>query len=95
MLLKLLRPSKVIAETVHNPVKDQRLDDLITVSREVTTRGGRTFVSIFYRIDTIPSWLHSAEQWTTVLKQGTREIWGGEPGATTATAPVIPNDQNE
>jgi hypothetical protein len=48
VLLKFLRPSKVVAETIVNPVKDQRLDDLITVSREVTTWGGRTFVSIFY-----------------------------------------------
>ena len=48
VLLKFLRPSKVIAKTILNPVRDQRLDDLIAVSREVTTRGGRTFVSIFY-----------------------------------------------
>ncbi len=40
MLLKFFRPSKVFAEAILNPVRDQRLDDLITVSREVTTRGG-------------------------------------------------------
>ncbi len=47
MLLKFLRPWKVVAKTILNPVKDQWLDDLIAVSRDVTTRGGRTFVSIF------------------------------------------------
>jgi hypothetical protein len=52
-------------------------------------------VSIFYRSDTIPGRLHSAERWATVLEQGTGEIWGGEPEATTAAAPVVPNEANE
>jgi len=95
VLLKFLRPSKVVAEAIVNPVKDQRLDDLIAVSREVTTRGGKTFVSIFYRSDTIPGLLHSAERWATVLEQPTGEIWGGEPEATTAAAPAAQNEQNE
>ncbi len=30
-----------------------------------------------------------------MLEQGTDEIWGGEPEATTATAPITPNKQNE
>ena len=49
MLLKFLRPSKVIAEAIVNPVQGQRLNDLIAVSCETTTRGGKTFVSIFFR----------------------------------------------
>jgi hypothetical protein len=53
------------------------------------------FMSIFYRSDAIPGRLHSAERWATVLKQGTSEIWGGEPEATMATAPVIPSKQNK
>ena len=99
VLLKFLRPSKTVAEAIVNPVKDQRLDDLIAVRREVTTRGGKSFVSIFYRSDTIPGVLHSAERWATVIEQGTGEIWGGEPDATATTAdaaaPVTPNEQNE
>jgi hypothetical protein len=95
VLLKFLCPSKVIAETILNPVRDQRLDDLIAVSREVTTRGGRTFMSIFYRSDTIPGRLHSAEQWGTVLKQGSGKIWGGESEAMPAANPVTPNKVNE
>jgi len=94
MLLKFLRPSKVVAEAIVNPTTNQRLDDLIAVSREVMTRGGKTFVSIFYRSETIPGLLHSAERWATVLEQGTGEIWGGgdEPEATIAAAP---NEQDE
>ncbi len=91
MLLKFLHPLKVIAEAIVNPVKDQRLDDLIAVSRQVTTRGGRTFLSIFYQSATIPSLLHSAKRWATVLEQGTGKFWGREPDATTAAAPVTPN----
>ena len=53
-------------------------------------------MSIFYRSDTIPGRLHSAERWATVLEQGTGEIWGGEePEATTVAAPVVPNEANE
>ncbi len=52
-------------------------------------------MSIFYRSETIPGLLHSAEQWATVLEQGTSEIWGGEPEATMAAAPVTLNEQDE
>ena len=61
MLIKFLRPSKIVAEAIVNPTKDQRLDDLIAVSHEVMTRGGKMFVSIFYQSKTIPGQLHSAE----------------------------------
>ena len=74
MLLKFLRPSKTVAEAIVNPVKDQRLDDLIAVRREVTTRGGKSFVSIFYRSDTIPGVLSSAERWATVIEAGTGQL---------------------
>ncbi len=62
MLLKFLRPSKVVVEAIVNPTKDQLLDDLITISCEVTTWGGKTFVSIFYQSKTIPGLLNSAKQ---------------------------------
>ena len=83
-LLKFLRPSKVIAEAFVNPTKDQRLDDLIAVSRETTTRGRKTFVSIFFRSATIPGLIHAAEKWVNVLEQDTERIWGGEPEVTVA-----------
>ena len=85
MLLKFLCSSKVVAEAIVNPTKDQRLDDLIAVSREVTTREGKTFVSIFYR----------SERWAMVLEQGTGKIWVGEPKAMMAATPVTLNEQDE
>jgi hypothetical protein len=68
VLLKFLCPSKVIAKAIVNPVKDQRLDDLIAVSHQVTTWGGKTFVLIFYQSATIPSLLHFSKQWATALE---------------------------
>jgi hypothetical protein len=47
ILLKFLRPLKVVDKAILNPVKGQRLDDLIAISREVMTRGGKSFISIF------------------------------------------------
>ena len=99
VLLKYLRPSKTVADAIINPVNGQRLDDLIAVRREVTTRRGKSFVSIFYRSDTIPGVLSSAERWATVIEAGTGQLWGGEPEATATTAadhaPVTPIEQNE
>ena len=98
VLLKYLRPSKTVADAIVNPVAGQRLDDLIAVRRQETTRRGKTFVSIIYRSDTIPGVLSSAERWATVLEAGTGEMWGGEPEATATTAagaPVTPTEQNE
>ncbi len=53
------------------------------------------FVSIFYQSETIPGLLHSAKRRAMVLEQETGEIWGGEPGATMAAAPVTLNEQDE
>ncbi len=95
MLLKFLLPSKVVAEAFINPMKDQQLDDLITVSHEVRTQEGKTFVSIFYQSETVPGLLHFAKRWAMVLEQGTSKIWGGEPEAMMAAAPVTLNKQDE
>jgi hypothetical protein len=91
VLLKFLRPSKVVAKAIVNPVKGQWLDDLIAVSCEVTTHGGKSFVSIFFQSNTIPGLLHSAERWVTVLQQPTGKIWLGEPEAPTAIFPLAAN----
>ena len=96
VLLKFLRPSKVIAEAFVNPTKNQQLNDFITNNRDkVTTWGGKKFVTIFYQSKTIPGLLHPAEQWAMVLEQGTGKIWGGEPERTMAAAPVTLNKQDE
>ncbi len=51
LILKFLRPSKVVAEAIVIPVKDQWLNDLIDIlSHEVTTQGGKSFVLIFIKV---------------------------------------------
>ena len=51
--VKYLQPSKTVDEALVNPVAGQRLDDLIAVKREMTTWGGKIFLSIFYWSKTI------------------------------------------
>ena len=53
VLVKYLQPSKTVDEALVNPVAGQRLDDLIAVKREMTTRGGKNFLAIFYWSETI------------------------------------------
>jgi hypothetical protein len=48
-LAKYIRPSKDVSEALVNSEPGWRIDDLIAISRDVTTRGGKTFVSIFFR----------------------------------------------
>ena len=47
-LAKFVRPSKDVAAALVNPDPGRRIDDLIAVSRDVTTCGGKRFVSIFF-----------------------------------------------
>ncbi len=60
-LARFIRPSKDVAAALVNPEPGRRIDDLIVISHDVTTRGGKTFVSIFFRSSTIPGLLHAAE----------------------------------
>jgi len=55
VLVKYLRPSKAVADAIMNPVAGQRLDDLIAVKREMTTRGGKNFYSIFFGAKVFPA----------------------------------------
>jgi hypothetical protein len=91
VFLKLLQPSKVIAKAIVNPMKGQRLKDLITISREVTTHGGKSFFSIFFWSNTFPGLLHSAKHWVTVLEQPTGKIWLGELEAPAVVSPLAAN----
>ena len=59
-LAKFIRPSKDVAEALVNPDPGRRIDDLIAVSRDVMTRGGKNFVSIFFRSSIIPGILQAA-----------------------------------
>ena len=65
-LVIFIRSSKDGAAALVNPKPGRRIDDLIAVSRDVMTRGGKTFVSIFFRSSTIPGLLHAAERWIKV-----------------------------
>ncbi len=69
-LVRFIRPLKDVAAALVNPEPGRRIDDLIAISRDVTTRGGKTFVSIFFQSSTIPSLLHAAERWIKVEEQG-------------------------
>jgi hypothetical protein len=69
-LAKNIRPLKDVSKALVNPEPGRRIDDLIAISRDVTTRGGKTFVSIFFRSSTIPGLLHAAERWIKVVEQG-------------------------
>ena len=90
MLVKYLRPSKAVADAIVNPVAGQRVDDLIAVKREMTTRRGKEFFSIFYRSESIPGvLLSSAERWATVLEQGPGHLlWDAD------AAPPLPGRAN-
>jgi hypothetical protein len=62
VLVKYLHPSKEVEEAIVNPIPGQRLDDLMTVSRQGTQQKGKSFRSIFFCSDTIPGVnLHAAE----------------------------------
>jgi hypothetical protein len=60
-LAKYIRPLNDVSEALVNSKPGRRIDDLIAISRDVTTRGGKTFVSIFFRSSTFPGLLHAAE----------------------------------
>ncbi len=91
-LVKFIRPSKDVAAALVNPPKlGRRIDDLIALSRDVTTRGGKRFVSIFFWSSTIPGLLHAAEQWFKVEEQGPLDqLWedAAPAEAPTATAAI-------
>ena len=91
VLVKYLRPSKAVADAIVNPTAGQRVDDLIAVKREMTTRRGKNFYSIFFRSESIPGvLLHSAERWTTGLEQGPGHLLWDADGAA-APSPGGPN----
>ncbi len=69
-LVKFIQPSKDVAAALVNPEPGRRIEDLIATSRDATTRGGKTFVAIFFQSSTIPGLLHAAERWVKVEEEG-------------------------
>jgi hypothetical protein len=58
------------------PEPGRRINDLIALSRDVMTHGGKRFVSIFFWSSTIPGLLHAAERWFKVEEQGPlNQLW--------------------
>ncbi len=76
-LVKFLRPSKDIAQALVNPELGRRINYLIAVSRDVTTCGGKNFVSIFFQSSTILGLFNAAEQ--RVMGEG-QGAWAGGSG---------------
>ena len=95
-LVKFIRPSKDVAAALVNPEPGRRIDDLIAVRRDVTTCGGKTFVSIFLRISTIPGLLHAAERWIKVEEQGPPDqLWEDAARAEAPAAAVCIDERGE
>ena len=92
VLVNKIRPSAVVDEHFPNKVPRQRLDDLIAVRREQTTRRGATCEHVYFRSDTIPGELHVASRWCVVKAQGHPDsFWDEvpvEPRASLAPAPA-------
>jgi hypothetical protein len=86
-LVKFIQPSKDVATALVNPEPGRRIEDLIAVSRDVTNRGGKTFVTIFFRSSTIPFLLHAAERCVKVEEEGPPDqLW---EAAAPAEAPAV------
>ena len=58
-LVKFLHPSKDVAQALVNPEPGRQINDLIAISHDVTTRGGKKFGFIFFRSSIIPGLLSS------------------------------------
>ena len=92
-LVKFIRPPKDVAAALVNPDPGRCIDDLIAISRDVTTRGRKMFVSIFFRSSTIPSLLHAAERWSKVEEQGPPDQLWEDAAPTEAPAAAVYIDE--
>ncbi len=95
-LVKFIWPLKDIAAALVNLEPGRRINDLIALSRDVTTRGRKRFVSIFFQSSTIPSLLHTAEQWVKVEEQGPLDqLWENAAPAEAPAATVAINEDGK
>ena len=95
-LIRFIWPSNNVAAALVYPEPGRHIDDLIVISRDVTTRGGKTFVSIFIRSSTVPGLLHAAERWIKVEEQGPPDqLWEDAAPAEVAAAAVYIDEQGE
>ena len=97
-LVKSIRPSKDVAAALVDPKPGRCIDDLIAISLDVTTRGGKTCVFIFLRSSTItiPGLLHAAEQWIKVEEQGPPDqLWEDAAPSEAPAAAVYIDERGE
>ena len=95
-LVKFVRPPKDVAAALVNPEPGRRIDDLIAVSRDVTTRGGKTFVAIFFWSSSIPGLLHAAERWVKVEEEGPPDqLWEDATPSKAPAAAVYIDERGE
>jgi hypothetical protein len=95
----LLLPCKIhpaVEGPLVNPEPVRHINDLIAVSRDVTTHGGMRFVSIFFWSSTIPGLLHAAERWVKVEEQGLLDqLWEVAAPAEAPAATVAIDEDGE
>ena len=99
VLVKLLRPSREVAEALPNTTAQQRLDDLIATRLDRTDRRGNNFESVFFTSVSIPGVILScARRNCTVREEGhpyalwdvpTRATRGGRQANAVPVAEVV------
>jgi hypothetical protein len=93
VLVKYLRPSRDVKEAIPNPGPNHRVLDLVAVRREVTTRAGQTYDSVFFTSATLPGLsVSAAKRYVVVTAEGHEDtIWAptviNQPAAVPATVP--------
>ena len=85
-----------VAQALVNPKPGRRIDDLIAISRDVTTCGGKNFVSIFFQSSMIPGLLHAAKRWVRVEEHGPKnQVWDNVPATEALATAVAINKQGK
>lgn len=69
VLVKLLRPSREVAEAFPNTTAQQRLDDLIATHLGMTDRQGHAFESVFFTSASIPGVILSCARRNCVVRE--------------------------
>jgi hypothetical protein len=69
VLVKLLRPSREVAEALPNTTAQQRLDDLIATRLDRTDRQGHNFESVFFTSASIPGVILSCARRNCIVRE--------------------------
>ena len=97
VLLKLLRPSREVAERFPNATAQQRLDDLIATRLGRSDRRGNNFEAVFFTSATFPGLELSCARGKYIVREEGHTHWdvptrvprgGGRPAAAQDNVPV-------